>query len=58
MKLGAMGKCCEGIFWDEMLCDTSENNACWLNKYNSCFNAKKFVPVLELATITNYKQWG
>ena len=24
----------------------------------ACCNAKNFVPILELAAITNYKQWG
>ena len=39
-------------------CDTSENSAYWLNKCSACCNAKKFVSMLEIAAITNYKQWG
>ena len=38
-------------------CDTSENSAYWLNKCSACCNAKKFVSMLEIAAITNYKQW-
>ena len=38
------------------LCDSSENSACWLNKCNAYCNAKKFLPMLELAAIMNYKQ--
>ena len=38
-------------------CDTSENSAYWLNKCSACCNAKKFVSMLEIVAITNYKQW-
>ena len=58
MKLEAIWKWYEGSFWDEILSDSSENSACWLNKCNPCCNAKKFIAMLELAAITNYKQWG
>ena len=58
MKLQAMWKWYEGSFLDEILCDSSENSACWQSKCNPCCNAKKFVAMLELAAITNYKHWG
>ena len=58
MKLEAMGKQYESSFWEEILCDTSENSICWLNKCNACYNAKKFLPMLDLAATTTYKQWG
>ena len=58
MKLEAMGKQYESSFWEEILCDTSENSICWLNKCNACYNAKKFLPMLGLAATTTYKQWG
>ena len=58
MKLEAMGKRYEGSYWDKIFCNTSENSACWRNKFNTCSNAKNIVPMLELASITNYKQWG
>ena len=47
----------EGLFWDEILCVTSENRARWVNKCNACYDAKTFIPVLEPAAISNYKQW-
>ena len=56
MKLEAIGKQYEDTFFNETLCDTFENITCWLNKCTACCNAKKIVPMLELATITNYGQ--
>ena len=58
MKLEAMEKQYESSSLDEIICDTSENSACWLNKSKACCNAKKFVPMLQLAAATNYEQWG
>ena len=47
----------EGSFWEEILCDTVENSACWLRKCKACCSAKKFVPMLQIRAVTNYKQW-
>ena len=38
--------------------NTSENSMCWQDKCKICCNEKELVRILELTTITNYKQWG
>ena len=53
-----MGKKYEGSFLDEIFCNTSNNSVCWLNICNAFCYAKKFAPMLELAAITNNRQWG
>ena len=58
IKLATMGKKYEGSFLDEIFCNTSNNSVCWLNICNAFCYARKFAPMLELAAITNNRQWG
>lgn len=38
--------------------NTFENSLCWHSKCNICYNGKELIPILELTTITIYKQWS
>ena len=56
LKLNAMGFSYDSSFWDDVLCDTSENSNCWLAKCDKHREEKKFIPKKQMDSKTICKQ--
>lgn len=51
-----MGYTYEKSFWEEILCNASENNQCWLSECDLCRDGQEFKPQKPMDAIVNYKQ--
>ena len=56
LKLEAMFHSYDNSFWNEVLCDTSENSNCWLSECDECREGKKFIPKKQMDSLTICKQ--
>ena len=52
-----MGYTYEKSFWEEILCNASENSQCWLSECDLCRDGQEFKPQKPMDAIVNYKQW-